>query len=72
MPQATSNYVKIGDIELSSKESLDSLMEKAMRLYVWKMEAKQAKKSGEDIDLEMVFDEGEKQAPEEKKEYVGI
>lgn len=69
----TANFVKIGDIEISSFESLDVVIEKAMDIYAWKMEVKKAKKSGEEIDLEQIFEETpKKKKPSAKKEFFSI
>jgi len=53
---ANGNSVKIGDIELSGLESLDTLIVKAKELYLWKMEAKPMARSESDIDLEKIFE----------------
>ncbi|MBN1786281.1 MAG: hypothetical protein JW825_04770 [Candidatus Methanofastidiosa archaeon] len=58
------NFVKIGDIELSGLESLDTLIVKAKELYLWKMEAKPLQMNESDIDLEKIFNE--KNAPNPK------
>jgi len=51
------NFVKIGDIELSSLDSLDNLIAKAKELYLWKIEARPIVKSENDIELEKIFEE---------------
>ena len=51
------NFVKIGDIELSSLDSLDTLIAKAKELYLWKIEARPIVKSENDIELEKIFEE---------------
>jgi len=63
------NYVKIGDIELSGPESVDSLISKAKTLYLWKMEAKSIPKTESDIDLEKIFDEKKTPVPENNEFY---
>ncbi|HOP09366.1 MAG TPA: hypothetical protein PK718_02940 [Candidatus Methanofastidiosa archaeon] len=59
--------MKIGDIELSGLENLDTLIAKAKELYLWKMEAKPILKSENDIDLEKIFEGARPETPESKE-----
>lgn len=51
------NYVKIADVEIGGSEPLESLIEQAKTLYLWKFEARQVKKTEDDVNLEKIFDE---------------
>ncbi len=71
------NYVKIADVEIGGSEPLETLIERAKALYLWKFEARQVKKTEDDVNLEKIFDE----APEEptnaskknnKKEFFSV
>ena len=71
------NYVKIADVEVGGSEPLEALIERAKSLYLWKFEARQAKKTEEDVDLEKIFDESPQPQPRvpkknDKKEFFSV
>lgn len=71
------NIVRIADVEVGGSEPLDQLIERAKELYLWKFDARQIKKTEEDVDLEKIFDEAPPQQARpskngKKKEFFSV